>query len=118
MAIAMDIRTKRQQEVLDRYKELVYSLYFEPMDSENIVGSFQTKDQDALPTLVIPRKRKSEPEKWSSKDESVLKEISFFICTTRKTKKVLDVKVIRSIMSSRFKVYSTFHSLFYVYNLL
>ena len=47
MAVAMDIRTKWQQEVLDRYKELVYGLYFEPTDGEDVVGSFQKKDQDA-----------------------------------------------------------------------
>ena len=40
MVITMDIRTKRQQEVLDRYKELVNNFYFEPPDGEDIVGSF------------------------------------------------------------------------------
>ena len=87
MAFAMDIRTKGQQEVLDRYKELVHSFYFEPLDGEDIVGSFQKKDQDALPAQVVPRKHKSEPEKRSSKDEYGLKDIRFFTCTTRKIKK-------------------------------
>ena len=67
MAIAMDIRTKRQHEVLDLYKELVYSFYFEPPDGEDIVGSFQKKDQDALPAQVVSRKRKSGPEKQITK---------------------------------------------------
>ena len=79
MAIAMDIQTKRQQEVLDRYKELVYSFCFKPPDGEDIVGSFRKKDQDALPAQVVPRKRKSEPEKRSSKDESGLKDIRSFL---------------------------------------
>ena len=87
IAIAMDIWTKRQQEVLYRYKELVCSFYFEPPDGEDIVGSFQKKDQDALPAQVVPRKHKSEPEKRSSKDEYGLKDIRFFTCTTRKIKK-------------------------------
>ena len=90
IAIAMDIWTKRQQEVLYRYKELVCSFYFEPPDGEDIVGSFQKKDQDALPAKVVPRKRKSEPEKWSTKDENGLNDIrSIFTCTTRETKKYL-----------------------------
>ena len=65
MAIAMDIRTKRQQEVLDRCKELVYSRYFEPTEGEDIAGLFQKKDQDALPGQVVLRKRKSQPENQS-----------------------------------------------------
>ena len=92
IAIAIDIRTKRQQEVLDRYEQLVYSLYFEPRDGEDIVGSFQKKDQDALPAQVVPRKRKSEPEKRSTKDESGLKDIRRFTCTTKKTKKGSECK--------------------------
>ena len=95
MAIAIDIRTKRPQEVLDRYKELVHSLYFEPADGEDIVGLFQKKNQDAFPAQAVPRKHKCEPEKRSTKDESGLKDIRiFFTCTIRMTKKVLDVKVI------------------------
>ena len=92
IAIAMDIQTKRQQEVLDRYEQLVYSLYFEPPDGEDIVGSFQNKDQDELPAQVVPRKRKSEPEKRSTKDESGLKDTRSFTCTTRKTKKNSECK--------------------------
>ena len=88
MAIAMDIPTKRQQEVLDCYKELVYSRYFEPTEGEDIVGLFQKKDQDALPGQVVLRKCKSQPENQSTKNESGLKDIrSFFTCTTRKAKK-------------------------------
>ena len=93
MAVTMDIWTKWQHEVLDRYKELVYSLYFEPPDGEDIVGSFQKKDHDALLAQLVPRKRKSEPENRSTNDESGLKDIRFFTCTTRKTKKVLNVKI-------------------------
>ena len=52
MAIAMNIQTKQQQEVLDFYKELVYNLYFEPTYGEDIISSFQEKDQDALPAYI------------------------------------------------------------------
>ena len=50
----------RQQEVLDRYKELVNNFYFEPPDGEDIVGSFVFKEQQVLPSQCVAKKRKSD----------------------------------------------------------
>ena len=98
--IAMDIRTKRQQDVLDRYKELVREFYYEPSDGEEVVGSFvEYTEYEALSMQLPPKKRKltDKTEHARSKDKSGATDIrNFFTSTRKKTNSVQrnDVNVI------------------------
>ena len=98
--IAMDIRTKRQQDVLDRYKELVREFYYEPSDGEEVVGSFvDYTEYEALPMQLPPKKQKltDKTEHARSKDKSGATDIrNFFTSTRKKTNSVQrnDVNVI------------------------
>ena len=81
----MDIRTKRQEEVLDRYKELVNNFYCEQPDGGDIVGSFVVKEQEVLPSQCVAKKRKSDGAgNRNSKDESGAKDIRHCFTSRRK----------------------------------
>ena len=98
MVITMDIRTKRQQEVLDRYKELVNNFYFEPPDGEDIVGSFVVKEQEVLPSQCVAKKRKSDGagNRNSKVESGANDDIRHFFTSRRKitSSKRSDVNVI------------------------
>ena len=110
--IAMDIRTKRQQDVLDRYKELVREFYYEPSDGEEVVGSFvEYTEYEALSMQLPPKKRKltDKTEHARSKDESGATDIRNFFTSTRKKNKFCTKKRCKCDRT-RLKITSLFHT--------
>ena len=73
--ILMNIRTKQQQLVLERYKQLVNSCYLEPSE-DDVIGSLLESEIEKLPMMQPVAKQR----KTSSRAQDIRKKFS---CTTK-----------------------------------